>query len=83
MSWRDVAACRGDNTGRWFAPDDSQDTRDAISICVLHCPSREACLAYALEAREGFGVWGGLSAAQLGRVRKGRPAGLRREGRAA
>ena len=32
----------------------------AKAICA-RCPVRDACLAYALDTGEAFGVWGGLT----------------------
>jgi WhiB family transcriptional regulator, redox-sensing transcriptional regulator len=72
MSWRERAACRGMNTNLWFPHDpDEEDTPDqprrretprlyrhALRVCNA-CPVRQECLDYALEAREGFGMWGG------------------------
>ena len=33
---------------------------EAKAICA-RCPARDACLAYALDAGEAYGVWGGLT----------------------
>ena len=33
---------------------------EAKAICA-GCPARDACLAYALDAGEAYGVWGGLT----------------------
>jgi WhiB family transcriptional regulator, redox-sensing transcriptional regulator len=43
-----------------FFPEKGQSNTTAKRICAA-CPVRAACLAAALERRELFGVWGGLS----------------------
>ena len=35
-----------------------QREAEAKAICA-RCPARDACLAYALDAGEAYGVWGG------------------------
>ena len=46
---------------------DEDAAEDAKAICEL-CPVREACLEYAISAREKDGVWGGLTARERRRV---------------
>jgi WhiB family redox-sensing transcriptional regulator len=43
-----------------FFPEKGGSTREAKRICA-GCPIRPACLRYALETGDRFGVWGGLS----------------------
>jgi WhiB family redox-sensing transcriptional regulator len=43
-----------------FYPEQGGSTRDAKRVC-LRCPVSDACLQYALDNGEQFGVWGGLS----------------------
>jgi WhiB family redox-sensing transcriptional regulator len=43
-----------------FHPDLGRNGGDARAVCAA-CPLREACLAYALEHDERYGVWGGTS----------------------
>lgn len=43
-----------------FFPEKGGSTRDAKKICGA-CMVRSACLEYALENQERFGIWGGLS----------------------
>ena len=57
--WRDRAACAGE-PGDWFA-DGGTDVSGEKAVCWT-CPVRRACLAYALDAGEAFGIWGGLTA---------------------
>jgi len=65
--WQFRAACRGEDSGLFFAPSyferkEEKDAREARAraICV-HCPVREECLEYALRIREPHGIWGGLN----------------------
>ncbi len=60
------AACKGADLGLFFGPDSEFVTgrRDreakAKAICA-RCPVRPDCLAYALDTREAYGIWGGLN----------------------
>jgi WhiB family transcriptional regulator, redox-sensing transcriptional regulator len=58
--WRARAACAGTNPSQFFdlAP---ASIAAAKAICSA-CEVRTDCLAFALDARESFGVWGGLDA---------------------
>lgn len=60
-TWRDSATCR-EWTGVDFFPfsEDIQAIRRVKEVCAL-CPVTEDCLAYAIETRQGDGVWGGLT----------------------
>ena len=46
--------------------------QQAKKICK-RCPVREACLTYALEHGECFGIWGGTSYRQRRRMRGWKP----------
>ena len=43
-----------------FFPDKGGSTRDAKKVCGA-CMVRTACLQYALDNQERFGIWGGMS----------------------
>lgn len=62
--WVERAVCRSVDPDLWY-PDkgDSVGSRAAKAIC-RSCPVRAACLAYALDHKEQYGVWGGMSATQ-------------------
>ncbi|GAB2719148.1 WhiB family transcriptional regulator [Kitasatospora kifunensis] len=87
-SWQLRAACRDADSGLFFHPSGERgpahDERDAQAKTVCaRCPVRAACLEYALDARERYGVWGGLTAeerrrAVVSRRRRGR-RGARRQ----
>ena len=65
----DGALCREVDMGELFFPEKGGTTTPAKQICRL-CPVREACLEYALEQDERFGVWGGLSERERRRLRR-------------
>lgn len=73
--WVTDAVCAQTDPDAWF-PDKGGSTASAKRICA-GCPVRERCLAYAMERRERFGIWGGLS------ERERRALRHRRQGRAA
>jgi hypothetical protein len=58
-SWMTEASCSSTDPEEFF-PDKGGSTRLAKRICGL-CPVSTQCLAYALENRERFGIWGGVS----------------------
>lgn len=59
LSWQEEALCA--QTGsEFFFPEPGSSVREAKRICEL-CEMRSACLEYALNHDERFGVWGGLS----------------------
>ncbi|MFI7407861.1 WhiB family transcriptional regulator [Streptomyces sp. NPDC049627] len=57
--WQAQALCA--QTGAdFFFPEPGSSVREAKRICGM-CEMRSACLEYALNNDERFGVWGGLS----------------------
>lgn len=67
--WQLDARCRTEPVETFFPP---QGTRGAAlrriemvakEHCAL-CPVRDPCRRYAMESREPFGIWGGLSASE-------------------
>lgn len=75
--WRDQAACRDEDGESFFpvgsSPSALAQTRHAKVVCS-RCPSLQACGTWALETRQAYGVWGGMSERQ-------RRATLRSRGR--
>jgi WhiB family transcriptional regulator, redox-sensing transcriptional regulator len=59
MPWQDRALCQQTDPDVFF-PDNGGSTMPAKRVCMT-CEVRAECLDYALEHREKFGVWGGLS----------------------
>ena len=65
--WQWRAACRGEDSGLFFAPADPEPRderlareRKAKELCAV-CPVRVECLEYAVRTREPYGIWGGLN----------------------
>jgi len=60
--WMVFAACREQDPDLFF-PQTQHQADHAIAICST-CPVRVDCLEYSIEARERFGIWGGLTEKQ-------------------
>jgi WhiB family redox-sensing transcriptional regulator len=68
LAWQRLGACRQVDQNVFFAPDAPGEPRSdrrrrlvaAKRVCA-QCPVLETCRTYAVENREEFGVWGGLS----------------------
>jgi WhiB family redox-sensing transcriptional regulator len=64
--WQQHGACREVDSRIFFHPvgergaPHAQREEEAKRVCA-RCPVQLACRAYALEAEEPYGVWGGLS----------------------
>ena len=64
--WQVNAACRGTDTSNFYHPENergpSRVKREmrAKAVCA-GCPVVANCLRWALDTREPYGVWGGLS----------------------
>ncbi|MFI1203556.1 WhiB family transcriptional regulator [Streptomyces sp. NPDC020883] len=56
--WRTQGNCRTADVDQMFAPGVAQNTAKAV---CNGCPVRPECLTYALDHREWFGVWGGMT----------------------
>jgi WhiB family redox-sensing transcriptional regulator len=75
----DGAACKGADLDLFFGPDAEfvtvrqQREAEAKAICG-GCPARPDCLAYALNAPEDFGVWGGATEDERRAMRRQRRA---------
>lgn len=64
--WQARGACRGMDSAVFFHPDYergvARTTRDATAKTLCRrCPVVQACRTHALQVREPYGVWGGLS----------------------
>jgi WhiB family redox-sensing transcriptional regulator len=69
----DQAACNGQDTSIFFDHEDTRGEKRAASLAVARsicatCTIRSACLDYALESTQAFGVWGGLTAAERSEI---------------
>jgi len=84
MAWADDAFCKGMTVDTFYpSPDATDGERERVEeaakkICRL-CPSREACLDWALRWPETTGVWGGHTETER-RTLQRRLLGTRRRG---
>lgn len=66
--WQLSGACRGHDVDLFFHPYGEREPsrtrreRAALAVCAS-CPVMAVCRQYSLEAREPYGVWGGLTEA--------------------
>jgi WhiB family redox-sensing transcriptional regulator len=67
--WVEHAECRGAPVHVFF-PEQGESTAPAKAICA-RCQVSVECLAWALDHREHFGVWGGTSERERRRMRPG------------
>ena len=65
--WQDRAACLAHPATLFFGVDESESSidkrsreKEAKSVCAA-CGVRRECLHHALQAREPYGIWGGLN----------------------
>jgi WhiB family redox-sensing transcriptional regulator len=65
------AACADTTYPDDFFPGKWDSGAEAKAMC-RKCPEVEACLKWALDNDERFGIWGGLDEAQLRRARRNR-----------
>lgn len=57
--WQEDAACRTADVELFFSVEE-EDQRKAVEYCQV-CPVQQQCLEYAIENREMYGVWGGMT----------------------
>lgn len=70
--WMEFAACRGLDPELFYAEGKGsgvEQARRARKICS-GCPARKACLDYALENNEQWGIWGGMTVRDRQKYRK-------------
>ena len=80
MTWRNRAACLGENPELFF-PDGNTgpallQTEEAKAVCH-RCEVAATCLKWAIESGQDYGVWGGMSEYER-RALKSRNAPIRR-----
>ena len=77
ITWRDDSACRERPDVDFFPfPEDVQAISRAKEVCVT-CPVAEECLIYAIETRQGDGVWGGHTPKERTKLRRKRMEDVR------
>jgi len=84
-TWMELAACRDMDTTRFFPPSALNGRHHergpgakvraleqvAVAVCRT-CDVQIECLAYAVNNREDYGIWGGLTEHQRLRLRRTR-----------
>lgn len=58
-SWDEQAACRGADVEMFFSVEEADQQR-ALELCA-RCEVRQECLESAIERREMYGIWGGMT----------------------
>ncbi len=61
LPWMRWASCAESDPDLWRAEDSSAAQAERAKAIGRRCPVRRQCLAYAMEAGEEHGVWGGMS----------------------
>jgi WhiB family redox-sensing transcriptional regulator len=69
VSWRDDAACKDSEIDFFPNPEDVSAISAAKEICST-CPVADECLTYAIDTRQGEGVWGGHTAKERVKIRR-------------
>ena len=76
-NWRDAGLCRDKDPNLFYPLGRGQSAIEQTEVAKAFCrscPSKAPCLAFALEARQELGVWGGTSPEErrvlLGRGRR-------------
>jgi WhiB family transcriptional regulator, redox-sensing transcriptional regulator len=65
--WQDRAACKGMDPTIFFGPEhtevvkEKRDREEAAKAVCRTCPVNQECLEHALESKEAYGIWGGLT----------------------
>lgn len=86
MDWS-LAECKGSDIDSFYPPEYQSLTvterkhwrervAEAKATCT-ECSLREACLKWALENDEVFGIWGGFTARERRRLHRNQPVGNR------
>jgi len=81
MDWQNDAACLSEDPDLFFPIGTTGDAVPQIvaakSICAT-CPVLSTCLEFALESRQDYGVWGGLTEDERRSLRRSRQRRARR-----
>ena len=78
----DGAVCEGVATADYdpFFPESCEEEADALAMCRI-CPVHRACLAFAVDTGQMFGIWGGRTQREVRRLVVGVRAARGRSGR--
>lgn len=67
-AWHGEALCLNTDPDLFF-PDNHSELMQAKAICAV-CPVAAQCLKAGVDGREDFGIWGGLTAKEIKKLRK-------------
>jgi WhiB family redox-sensing transcriptional regulator len=68
--WRERARCRGLGYELFFPEsEEAPEAEEAKAICA-ECEVAAQCLAYAVAAKEEYGIWGGMTARERRSARR-------------
>lgn len=79
LSWQDRSACNGVDVNLFYGtsvdgnreyPPETRDREAHAKQLCRDCPVRTACLQYALDTGEKYGIWGGLDPDERKRYRR-------------
>jgi WhiB family transcriptional regulator, redox-sensing transcriptional regulator len=70
QDWADRAACKGMDPDELFVQGAAQNR---VKLICRGCPVRTECLAHALDSRQEFGVWGGMTERERRALLRRRP----------
>lgn len=81
--WRRRAACLTEDPELFFPIGTAGQALDQVArakaVCA-RCPVRDACLRFAIDTGQGFGIWGGLTEDERRLQRRRRKAAAVRSG---
>lgn len=66
--WRDSGICAQTDPEEFFPAKGASDTVKSAKAVCAECPVKAECLEAALENREQYGIWGGLSVTERQRL---------------
>jgi WhiB family redox-sensing transcriptional regulator len=65
LEWQEQALCRDYDNVLFFGPDageselERQSREGRAKLVCQRCPVKEACLEFAMETNQKYGIWGG------------------------
>jgi len=70
IHWQLKGLCRHHDPRLWTPdpPEVEAKSKEAKDICLTPCPVIEQCREWALDHRESYGVWGGLSEGERDKI---------------
>jgi WhiB family transcriptional regulator, redox-sensing transcriptional regulator len=73
LTWKDQAACRDLHPDLFFpigtTGEAVEHIQDAKAVCA-ECPVAQACLYFALETHQEYGIWGGTTEDERRAIRR-------------